>query len=90
MHLTARRSLARFVATAPVTARSRAQFHATSAVMVKVGDRIPDLDLVEDSPGNVSTLESLRHRCLAHTSWYMSRDFFQLLTVMQLNDTLIE
>ena len=53
MHLTAPRSLVarRFVASAPVTVRSR-PFHATSSVLVKVGDRIPNLELVEDSPGN--------------------------------------
>ena len=53
MHLTAWRSLAtrRFVASAPVTI-GRRPFHSTSPAMVKVGDRIPDLELVEDSPGN--------------------------------------
>ena len=53
MHLTAWRSLAtrRFVVSAPVTIGSRA-FHPGGPAMVKVGDRIPDLELVEDSPGN--------------------------------------
>lgn len=53
MHLTAWRSLAtrRVVASAPVTVRSRA-FHPTGPALVKVGDRLPDLELVEDSPGN--------------------------------------
>ena len=49
MHLTTRRSLARLLVTAPVKSRA---FHATSPALVSVSDRIPDLDLVEDSPGN--------------------------------------
>ena len=56
MHLTAWRSLATrrvtsVVAPAPVTLGSRA-FHPTSPALVKVGDRIPDLELVEGSPGD--------------------------------------
>ena len=36
-----------------VAASARRQLHATPRAFVKVGDRIPDLDvLVEDSPGN--------------------------------------
>lgn len=27
-------------------------FHASSPIMVKVGDSIPDIELMEDSPGN--------------------------------------
>lgn len=48
MHSVSRR-LARTVPLASV--RSRA-FHATSPVFVSVGDRVPELELVEDSPGN--------------------------------------
>ena len=34
---------------APSLTRS---FHASSSIMVKVGDSIPDIELMEDSPGN--------------------------------------
>jgi 2-Cys peroxiredoxin 5 len=30
----------------------RRLFHASAPVLVKVGDRLPDVDLVEGSPGN--------------------------------------
>lgn len=32
--------------------RSTRGFHASAAAFVKVGDAIPDVQLVEDSPGN--------------------------------------
>ena len=44
-----RRSLARFVASSPVRSRT---FRTTSPASVAVNDRVPDLHLVEDSPGN--------------------------------------
>ena len=45
------RSLARFKA---------GQFHSSAAVMVKAGDSVPNIDLVEGSPGNkVNLFEEL-------------------------------
>lgn len=41
--------LARFLLKTPVRTQA---FHATRPAFVKVGDRVPDLDLVESSPGN--------------------------------------
>ena len=41
--------LARLLPRTPVATRA---FHATRPAFVSVGDRIPDLELVEDSPGN--------------------------------------
>lgn len=41
--------LARFLPKAPVRKQA---FHATRPAFVSVGDRIPDLELVESSPGN--------------------------------------
>ena len=36
-------------------------FHASAAALVKVGDAIPDVELVEDSPGNkVSIAKELK------------------------------
>jgi 2-Cys peroxiredoxin 5 len=43
----------RFTATVPRTLGTQsALFHATRPALVKVGDAIPNVDLVEDSPGN--------------------------------------
>jgi 2-Cys peroxiredoxin 5 len=43
----------RFTATVPRTLGTQsALFHATRPAFVKVGDAIPNVDLVEDSPGN--------------------------------------
>ncbi|KAL8794534.1 MAG: hypothetical protein Q9195_002869 [Heterodermia aff. obscurata] len=62
MHLmtsSSRRSLARFVASSPVRSRP---FRTTSPALVAVNDRVPDLDLVEDSPGNkVNLSQELAH-----------------------------
>ncbi|CAF9917663.1 MAG: hypothetical protein HETSPECPRED_003556 [Heterodermia speciosa] len=49
MTSSSRRSLARFVASSPVRSRT---FRTTSPALVAVNDPVPDLDLVEDSPGN--------------------------------------
>lgn len=43
----------RFTATVPRTLGTQsALFHSTRPAFVKVGDAIPNVDLVEDSPGN--------------------------------------
>ena len=54
MHYTARR-LAPAVTLASVRSKTRA-FHATAPALVNVGDSIPGLDLVEDSPGKTVNL----------------------------------
>ena len=36
----------------PRSAVSRRLFHASTPAFVSVGDRLPDVDLVEGSPGN--------------------------------------
>lgn len=41
----------RRLSTAPLLA-SRRLFHASAPAWVNVGDRLPDVDLVEGSPGN--------------------------------------
>lgn len=43
------------------TPQSARGFHASAAAFVKVGDAIPDVQLVEDSPGNkVSIAKELK------------------------------
>ena len=54
MHYTARR-LAPAFTLASVRTKTRA-FHATTSALVNVGDSVPGLDLVEDSPGNTVNL----------------------------------
>ncbi|KAH0159496.1 hypothetical protein KCU86_g19639, partial [Aureobasidium melanogenum] len=34
-------------------------FHASAPIMVKVGDSIPDIELMEDSPGNKVSIPKL-------------------------------
>ena len=36
----------------PAVTRHRAQFHSSARAMVKVGDAVPSIELVEASPGN--------------------------------------
>lgn len=47
------RNLARVIPRAvPLATSPRQNFHATTATMVKVGDSIPSVDLVEGTPGS--------------------------------------
>lgn len=53
------RTLTRLPTLRPAAALPRRAFHTTRPAAVRVGDRIPDLDvLVEDSPGNKVNLAS--------------------------------
>lgn len=83
----------RFASAAPVLIRHRvaAGFHSSAPAFVKVGDKIPDVELMEGSPGNkVSIAEELKGKGLIIGRFMLSakKDISSLQTTLYTFDAM--